>query len=576
MDNIKKLELVPAEDLLKELKLRTKHPIKDDGTRSPESNPTLREFDEVSIARALKANQKVIYGTDDRLDIFDLSPGPNLDDVDSVVALFNRSDIIDNGNGTSTLQTRNFGTAQNLCPGERFREQPIGAFCSGFLVAPDVIATAGHCVNTSNAANVCFVFGFRMQNATTATTTIENKDIYRGASVIGRQEVSNGPDWALVRLDRPVNNHRVVKFRRAGTIPNGQAVHVIGHPVGLPTKFAGGATVRENQSNAFFIANLDTYGGNSGSPVFNSTTHEVEGILVRGEADFVAQGTCNISLVCPTTGCRGEDCTRTTEFAPLVRVPGSWEARHGLTSAQYQQVFNELAGQGFRLTNVSGYAVGGQDLYAAIWEQREGPAWQARHGLTSAQYQQVFNELPGQGFRLTNVSGYAVGGQDLYAAIWEQREGPAWQARHGLTSTQYQQAFDELAGQGFRLTDVSGYAVGGQDLYAAIWEQREGPAWQARHGLTSAQYQQVFNELAGQGFRLTNVSGYAVGGQDLYAAIWEQREGPAWQARHGLTSTQYQQAFDELARQGFRLTDVSGYAVGNQDLYAALWEKIEN
>ncbi|MFD1691427.1 hypothetical protein ACFSHR_07405 [Azotobacter chroococcum] len=69
MDNIKKLELVPAEDLLKELKLRTKHPIKDDGTRSPESNPTLREFDEVSIARALKANQKVIYGTDDRLDI---------------------------------------------------------------------------------------------------------------------------------------------------------------------------------------------------------------------------------------------------------------------------------------------------------------------------------------------------------------------------------------------------------------------------------------------------------------------------------------------------------------------------
>jgi len=52
----------------------------------------------------------------------------------------------------------------------------------------------------------------------------------------------------------------------------------------------------------------------------NSDTHEVEGILVRGEADFVQQGTCPVSLVCPTTGCRGEDCTRTTEFAQFIEL----------------------------------------------------------------------------------------------------------------------------------------------------------------------------------------------------------------------------------------------------------------
>jgi hypothetical protein len=91
-----------------------------------------------------------------------------------------------------------------------------------------------------------------------------------------------------------------------------------------------------------------------------------------------------------------------------------------LTSAQYQQVFDELVGQGYRLVHVSGYGVGNQDRYAAIWEQRSGPAWQARHGLTSAQYQQVFDELVGQGYRLTRVSGYGVGNQDRYAALWEQ------------------------------------------------------------------------------------------------------------------------------------------------------------
>jgi Bacterial tandem repeat domain 1 len=40
-----------------------------------------------------------------------------------------------------------------------------------------------------------------------------------------------------------------------------------------------------------------------------------------------------------------------------------------------------------------------------------------------------------------------------------------------MTSAGYQQAFDDLKGQGYRLVDVSGYSVGGQDRYAAIWSK---------------------------------------------------------------------------------------------------------
>ncbi len=97
--------------------------------------------------------------------------------------------------------------------------------------------------------------------------------------------------------------------------------------------------------------------------------------------------------------------------------------------------------------------------YAAIFEQSGGPAWEAHHGMTSAQYQQTFNQLVGQGYRLVNVSGYSVNGQALYAAIFEQSSGPAWEARHGMTSDQYQQTFNQLVGQGYRLVDVSGYEV---------------------------------------------------------------------------------------------------------------------
>jgi hypothetical protein len=313
MPDTKMLETVDPSMILRELRNR-----RGLNYAASATNSILNGFDEESLLAAVKANQKVIYGIDDRRDLFQLPAGPDRDDADCVVALFRAASISDNGDGTSTLSTDNFGVAYSLCASEPFRNQPTGAFCTGFLVAPDIIATAGHCLNSGNLTTVRFVFGFRMRDASNAEPVIANSEIYSGAALLGHQLTPNGTDWALVRLDRQVTNHRIASIRRTGRIADSESVHVIGHPAGLPIKFAGGAVVRDNTPAPFFVANLDTYGGNSGSPVFNSTTHEVEGILVRGEIDFVEQGGCQVSLICPTTGCRGEDCTRTTEFASLL------------------------------------------------------------------------------------------------------------------------------------------------------------------------------------------------------------------------------------------------------------------
>jgi V8-like Glu-specific endopeptidase len=59
-------------------------------------------------------------------------------------------------------------------------------------------------------------------------------------------------------------------------------VHVIGHPMGLPLKYAAGARVR-GLEEALFAADLDIYMGNGGSPVFSSDTHQVVGIVTQGD-----------------------------------------------------------------------------------------------------------------------------------------------------------------------------------------------------------------------------------------------------------------------------------------------------
>jgi hypothetical protein len=277
--------------------------------------PALKDFEDSALIKALRHKQKAIYGVDDRVDIFQLADPQDIRDASSVVALIDAASVTDNGDGTSSIATSNFGTSQNLCASEPFRSQPIAAYCSGFLVAPDVVATAAHCVTPGSVINTRFVFGFRMINGTTAQTRIPNTEIYNGVDLIGRRHTDAATDWALVRLDRPVPDHPVVAIRRTGQIPANQRVHVVGHPSGLPAKFAGGANVLTNTAASHFVANLDTYGGNSGSPVFNSGNRIVEGVLVRGETDFVANGGCNVSLVCPASGCQGEDCVRTTEFS---------------------------------------------------------------------------------------------------------------------------------------------------------------------------------------------------------------------------------------------------------------------
>lgn len=253
-----------------------------------------------------------------------------------------------------------------------------------------------------------------------------------------------------------------------------------------------------------------------------------------------------------------------TRFAALFdKGDGSpWQARHGMTASVYQATFDLLVRQGYRLTNVCGYSEGTEARFNAIWQMRDGPTWQARHGLTNDQYQATFDDLVRQGYRLICVSGYAENGQPRYAAIWELKQGPDWQARHGLSRSQYQQTFDQMAADGYVAVQVSGYRVNVDVRFAAIWERRPGMRWIGRHGLTSSQYQKAFDEQVAAGYRLVSVSGYSDTGIARYAAIWHKDEPREWQARHGLDAATYQRTFDDLAARGFRPVQVCGYGDG--------------
>lgn len=262
---------------------------------------------------------QVIYGEDDRLDYYQAAPEMRRL-ADSVVSLWKSGDVQPAGGGSSyRLATANYGAAMELCAGEPFREQPIGAFCSGSLVGKNLVMTAGHCVKDESAcADTRFVFGFGLKAAGARPSSARVSDVYSCKRIVKRylneDPGAPGPDYALVELDRTAKARIPLAINRGAGPGKGDSIFVIGHPSGLPVKVAGGATVRDPSPAGYFVANLDTYGGNSGSAVFNARTRLIEGILVRGENDFVYRDGCRISNVVPADGGRGEDVTRVSEL----------------------------------------------------------------------------------------------------------------------------------------------------------------------------------------------------------------------------------------------------------------------
>ena len=261
----------------------------------------------------------LVYGADNRKDYYQLTNAIELQAAQATVAVVEKGDLAATSGGYTLNTYTSFGTAYGLCSTEPYRTQPSSAFCTGFLVGPNLIATAGHCLDASTCATTRFVFGFRMDSATSVRSTFPSDDVYSCAQVVARVETSTN-DYAVVRLDRDVVGHTPLKIRRAGKIALNAALFVAGHPAGLPFKLAGGATVKGNSASSYFSANLDSYGGNSGSPVVDPATGTVEGILVRGNTDFVWASSCYKSNTCSdASGCPGyEDATRITNIASYV------------------------------------------------------------------------------------------------------------------------------------------------------------------------------------------------------------------------------------------------------------------
>lgn len=223
----------------------------------------------------------IIYGVDDRLDYYEIYEWEIQEQARACPALMHDHRLREQEDGSFNIRPYIQGDGSFYTYGERydfeeivlrFQDQPMASSCSAFLVAPNIVVTAGHCVDgktQDELDSIRFVFGYWMNSSNEANLNVPAENVYSIKRVIHSEySLLTDIDYAVIELDRNVTCAEPLTVADEN-VEDGDYVYIIGYPNGLPLKYAPNAYVfRVNEQS--FISSIDAFKGNSGSPVFNS------------------------------------------------------------------------------------------------------------------------------------------------------------------------------------------------------------------------------------------------------------------------------------------------------------------
>lgn len=270
---------------------------------------SLREFDGSAAG--------VIYGEDSRVEA-DVAKDPR---GKSVAMLVRRDYLRAISNDIVGITGPSLKSKRQLCDGQRFADQTAPGFCTATLIAQDRVLTAGHCVkNDEDCSSIYFAFGVtRRDFAGNRDALISVSRVYKCKKVTVRESKDGADsiydlDYAVIQLDRPVDDDEILPLQLTAASPtSGNSLEVLGYPNGVSLKVATGKVRRYKPEHIYLHAELDTFTGNSGAPVFAPGGQQVAGIVIGGENDYEFDskaGCWNVKVCTAKTRCSYERILR--------------------------------------------------------------------------------------------------------------------------------------------------------------------------------------------------------------------------------------------------------------------------
>lgn len=235
-------------------------------------------------------------------------------------------------------------------------------------------------------------------------------------------------------------------------------------------------------------------------------------------------------------------------------------AYHDASPAYHQKQFDDPNGpakKGYRLESLSVYRSGNGTLYAAVWTNAPGPAWQAFHGLAANGYQNYFNNWTAQGYRpviVTATGGGVVGTNQTNDAVFAgvfHKDSTPFVARHGIALNEFKDMCNWAKQNQHVLRWASIYG-GKSRLYAAVWEKAApGVAWDYNIKIAIDGPNEAGPSLTMPGNPSLRLSFVTRSPFAEYLAVYRSDQAGQRIERHGMTSGEYQNQFNALTAQSY-------------------------
>jgi hypothetical protein len=253
---------------------------------------------------------------------------------------------------------------------------------------------------------------------------------------------------------------------------------------------------------------------------------------------------------------------------------------YGIAAEQFKACFDYWTKQGRYPVTLSAYQVG-KAIYFTGSFQQVAPRY-VRTLMTPQQLQQYVIEYKAQGYRPEQKSVLTTAEGPLFTVIWVKDSAP-FETRSGLTQEQYAVKYKQMRAAGWINVDITPYR---DDLvaikYSGVWVKRGFSDYVTYTEMTDAEYRARFDELFKQGFRVTRFVEYKKlkfvksPADNKLNPGFETRYAAIWEKLPGayyhhykMTHADFLAKYNQLSAQGFRLANVSAL---NQQV-SAIWIK---
>ena len=189
------------------------------------------------------------------------------------------------------------------------------------------------------------------------------------------------------------------------------------------------------------------------------------------------------------------------------------------------------------------------------------------------EFAETYEKQVAHGFRPIDMAMFTEKQTARLVVVWGKQRQSEFHVRVGFATAKFEGDSRQLISEGSCPLDLTVTSVNGMGYYSCVWDVAGEPRRELERGLTQTQIARTIAKRAKDGFRIRQVCGYAIGRADRYACVWENSEGPKREVTILQTQAGLVPGLKRMQAKGLQPGRISVYPAGGQMRFAVVWEE---